>query len=598
LKIREFGRSLFTEGSMFAHCLGDSGLIRRIILLSGCGALLAGISLTVSHAASGKESGGPVVRVTGGKVQGQLLPAPGGAVFKGIPYAASPIGDLRWREPQPVKAWQGVRSASEYGADCASYTLEVPAGMALPWPATHPPALVETAQKRGNSEDCLFLNIWTPEWPSKTKKAVIVYIHGAEFVGGTGALPEGPAPEAASSLARHGVVLVTINFRANLLGLMGHPELTAESPHHASGNYAILDAIAALRWVHDNIARFGGDPGNVTVLGQSGGAHITSFLTTAPLAKGLIKRAIIQSGAVAQYKDGTTPGLERLEQSGVLTAKALNAPSTDSIKYLRRLPASDITATARKIRATPGNANFYDEGIDGYAIPESPAEVYRSHREEPIPILIGNNAQDSNRVEGVPSLSPKASPEEVRAWMKKTLKVFYGKYPDLLEQAEKIYGLSDAPNEVSTDPAYGPIQLQLGVDLDQRCAVVATALWHSTVAPTYVYEFSRSSPGYAPVHAAELRAVFGYSSTAELADGSGHKLDDVLQQYWANFAKTGDPNGPGLPEWPKYDAAAKKSIDFTNDGPIQRTADHAVACAPYVDKLDRLPKPLYGGAGE
>lgn len=583
---------------MFANFLNDSGLIRRVIPFLSFGALIAGIFPTVSHAAPAMGAEGPVVSLTGGKVQGELLPASGGAVFKGIPYAAPPIGDLRWREPQPVVPWTGVRQASEYGADCPSYTYEPPAGMPVPWAVTHPPVLVETKQKRVTSEDCLFVNLWTPEWPSKTKKAVIVYVHGAELVGGTGAVPDGPALEAASSLTRHGVILVSINFRANLLGLMGHPELTAESPHHSSGNYTILDVVAALRWVHDNIARFGGDPGNVTLLGQSGGGRIVSFLTTSPLAKGLITHAILQSGPIAQYMNGKIATLGELEESGELTGKALNAPSTDPIKYLRAVPASGIVDTARKIRATPGNANFYETGIDGYAIPESPAEVYRSHREAPIPILIGNNAQDSNRIADAPSLSPKASPEQVRAWMKQALTVFYGKYPDLLEHAEKIYGLSGAANEVSTYPPYGSVQLQMGVDLDQRCAVVATALWHSTVAPTYVYEFSRSSPGNPPVHAAELRAVFGYSSTAELADGSGPKLDDVMQQYWANFAKTGNPNGPGLPEWPTYDATTTKSMDFTNDGPIQRTASRTVACGPYVDKLARLPKPLYGGGGQ
>lgn len=583
---------------MFANVLSKFGVSRRIVLLLGSGILLSEIFPTIAHAVPDKKDGGPVVSVTGGKVQGELLPAPGGAVFKGIPYAAPPLGDLRWREPQPVKKWAGVRQASEYGADCPSYTYEPPPGTPVPWAVTHPPVHVETTQKRVTSESCLFLNLWTPEWPSKAKKAVIVYVHGAELVGGTGALPDGPAPEAASSLARHGVVLVTINFRANLLGLMGHPELTAESPHHSSGNYTILDVLASLRWVHDNIARFGGDPNNVTLLGQSGGGRIVSFLTTSPLAKGLITRAIIQSGPIAQYMKGEIANLQELEESGLLTAKALNAPPDNPIKYLRSLPASDIVDAARKIRATPGNSSFYEDGIDGYLISESPAEVYRSHREAPIPILIGSNAQDSSRINGVHPLSSKASPEEVRAWVKHALTVFYGKYPDLLERAEKHYVVRDTPNpdgKGGTNPAYGPIQQVLGTDLDQRCAVVATALWHSTVAPTYVYEFSRSSPGYPPVHAAEMRAVFGYSSPAELADGSGPKFDDLMQQYWTNFAKTGDPNGPGLPEWAKYDAATQKSIDFTNEGPIQRIASRARACSPYVDKLARLPKPLYGG---
>jgi para-nitrobenzyl esterase len=585
----------FEGGRMFVHCLRKSGLIRRIALSLGCCALVAGLLLSVaSHAASNKESDRPIVTVTGGQVQGRFLPAPGGAVFKGIPYAAPPIGDLRWREPQPVKPWTGVRQAGEYGADCTT------GDRTAADEAVYDASRVVTNQSIGTSEDCLFLNVWTPEWPSDTKKAVMVYLVGGDLYGrssggGTGALSSGPAEQAESSLARHGVVLVTINYRYNLLGLMADPELTKESPHHSSGNYSILDAIAALRWVHDNIERFGGDPGNVTLFGQSGGGHITSFLLTSPLTKGLIQRAIVESSPAARYDRSPIPTLNQLEQSGGDTAKLLNAPSTDRIKYLRGIPASDIADAAMKLRGMYDDP--YDEGIDGYAIPQSPAEIFGNHTEAQVPMLIGSNAQDSNGIAGVSRLGPDASPEETRAWVKNALEKFYGKYPDLLERAEKIYGLDGGPNEVSTYPPYGPIQEQVGVDLASRCAVVTTALWHSSVAPTYVYEFSRSIPGPPPVHASELRFVFGYLSVDELLDESAHNLAYDIQQYWTNFAKTGDPNGPGLPEWPKYDAATKKSIDFTNDGPIQRTANRAVACGPFIDMMARLPRPLFVKAG-
>jgi para-nitrobenzyl esterase len=563
---------------MFAHGLRNSGLIRRITLSLAFGVLITGLSLIASPSTLTQKSEGPIVTVSGGKVQGRLLPAPGGAVFKGIPYAAPPVGDLRWREPQPVKLWTGVRQAAEYGADCIPNHAEGTTRI----PPNHSDATGAT------SEDCLFVNVWTPTWPTGAKTPVMIWLHGGELFGGTGALHSGPAEHAESSLARHGVVLVSINYRPHLLGMMAHPELTAESPHRASGNYVILDAIAALQWVHDNIARFGGDPGNVTVFGQSGGATITSYLVTSPLTKGLITRAIIESGAPAQV---SRPPLseQQLEQIGVKAAELLKAPSTDAIKYLRGLPASEIAAASKALWKS--NVRF-GEGIDGYAVLQAPPEVFRSHEEPRVPMIIGSTAQDSNQIEGVSPLNPNASPEETRAWVENAVQVFYGQYQDLLERAQKIYGLRGGPNEVSSYPPYGAVAYQLGVDLHHRCAVLTTASWHSTIAPTYVYEFTREIPSYPPVHESELRFVFGFLSTDEVADESAHKLADAMQTYWTNFAKTGNPNGPGLPLWPQYNATTKQAIDFTNDGPVQRNEYRAVACAPYIDKTNRTPKLL------
>jgi para-nitrobenzyl esterase len=466
-----------------------------------------------------------------------------------------------------------VRQAGEYGADC-------------------PQANAGSDRERAISEDCLFLNVWTPEWPSRRNKAVMVWLHGGELTGGSGALRSGPAPQAESSLARRGVVVVSINYRPNLLGMMGHPELTAESPRHSSGNYVVQDPITALKWVHDNIARFGGDPGNVTLFGQSGGAHITSFLVTSPLTKGLIHRAIVESGAVAQFNRPILTQ-QQLEQIGVVAAKVLKAPSTGAIKYLRGLPASEIAAATEEVRQRLLEMNFQpdDEGIDGYDIRQSPPEMYRSHKEAPVPMIVGSTAVDTGTMIADSPLRSDASDTEVQAWVKRVLEMFYGKYPDLLERAEKIYGLRGTPNEVSTYPPYGTIRQQLGVDINHRCGVQAMALWHSTIAPTYTFEFTRSSHGPA-VHTAELRFVFGYLSNEELSDPTAHNLTDIIQQYWTNFAKNGDPNGPGLPMWGKYSAAAKQSIEFTDDAAVGRTGSHAVACGPFVEKLNRDPKPL------
>ena len=563
---------------MFAHGLESSGLIQRITALLARGAIVAGLSLTVSPAALAQKSNEPVLAVTGGRVQGRLLPAQGGAVFKGIPYAAPPIGDLRWREPQPVKPWKGKRQAAEYGADCPQTT-----GLTGP--------LLNGTPPRETSENCLFLNVWIPKWPSPVGLPVMVWLHGSELSGGTGALNAGPAEHAETNLVRHGVVLVSINYRPHLLGMMGHPELTAESPHHSSGNYTILDAIAALRWVHDNIARFGGDPGSVTVFGPTGGAVLTSYLVTSPLTKGLIHRAIIESGAPTQ---GGRPTLsqQQLEHIGVVTAELLKAPSADPVRYLRGLPASDIASASKEMSANRNRYGGYGEGIDGYAIPQSPPEAFRSHEEAHVPVIVGSTAQDSNQIDGVSALKPNASQEEVRAWVENVLQIFYGQYPDLLERAKQIYGLRDGPNEVSTYPPDGPVQEQLGVDLHHRCSVVTTALWHSTISRTFVYEYSRSTPGHPPIHESELRFVFGYLSDDEVADESAHKFADLMQQYWTNFAKNGNPNGPGLPVWPQYDARTKQALDFTKDLPVQRNEYRAAACSPYVDLMNRLPKPL------
>jgi para-nitrobenzyl esterase len=534
------------------------------------GALAASLVLLAAPPSLAQEQAGPAVAVTGGQVQGRFLPAPGGAVFKGIPYAAPPEGDLRWREPQPVKPWKGVLQAGEFRTGCGEVLK---------------PSKVAT-------EDCLYLNVWAPEWPVRSKKAVMFWINGGELAGGSGALRAG-----AESLARHGVILVSVNYRGTLLGMMGHPELTAESPHHASGNYALIDEITALRWVHDNIARFGGDPNNVTVFGHSGGAHTTSMLLASPLTKGLIHRAIILSGSPMQ---SVRPYLRKdeLETMGVVAAEVLRAPATNQIKYLRSLPAADLVAAMGPVRTKllhEHGGQAYDEGVDGYAITEATSDVWVAHKELRIPVMVGSTGVDSSSAPaGIGNLDPKATPEQARAWEKLLLERFYAKEPDLLQNAMQIYGLTDGPNEISTYPPYGPPTLQIGVDLNHRCSVGMTAALHSAIAPTWQYEFTRTTPGHPASHGSELRYIFGYD---DLEDAATRKQSEIMQLYWTNFAKTGDPNGPGLPAWSKYDPVKKPSMEFTFDGPVLKPQPRQAACAPYVAKYTRDPKRLSSGAG-
>ena len=212
------------------------------------------------------------VSVTGGKIRGIQPSSRGGAVFKGIPFAQPPVGELRWREPVPVRPWRGIRDATGFGHTCVQ-------GGAL---------------GADSSEDCLYLNVWAPEWPAKSRKAVMVWIHGGGNFAGAGSEPVFDG----ESLARHGVVVVTMNYRLGIFGFFAHPELTKESPHHVSGNYGLLDQVLALRWVHENIASFGGDPGNVTMFGESAGSLDVNVLMTSPLSQGLFCRAIGESGPV------------------------------------------------------------------------------------------------------------------------------------------------------------------------------------------------------------------------------------------------------------------------------------------------------------
>ena len=565
---------------MPAHRLTKPLRVRALSLFLSSGCLFGG--MIVCSAPRAQQAEGPIVAVTGGQVQGRFLPSESGTVFKGVPYAAAPVGELRWAETQPVKPWSGVRQVGQFGAPCAQ----------PPGPSERQKELAATS-----SEDCLFLNIWTPKWAPTGKLPVMIWLYGGDLSNNSG---EGNVylspPYDGMHLARHGVIAITINYRMGLFGIIGHPELDAESPHHASANYSMLDQIAALKWVHDNIAHFGGDPSNVTLFGQSGGARFTGMLLTSPLTKGLIHRAILES-------DKNIPGTwpygtpEDEQQSGIALAAAMNAPAINQIKYLRSLPANRIALAAHEVskRLMEHNYFSYDQGIDGYVVPTDPVEVYHDHRELPVPMIVGSTSLDGTRIVDLasPQVSLDAKPEEKRAAMKNILQIFYGKYPDLLARALKIYGVEGRANQLSTNPAYGTPDVQLAVDFHHRCGSVTTALWHSKLAPTYQYEFTRSTPGHPPLHESELRFVWDGLGD-EASDENARKLADTMEKYWTNFAKTGNPNGPGLPEWPKYDARTKPYMDFANEGAVQKAAIQDAACQVYVEKFTRDPKAMLG----
>lgn len=317
--------------------------------------------------------------ITYGKVRGVEL-SNAGASFKGLPYAAPPVGDLRWREPQPVVPWDTIRDASEFCAPCE----QIDAG----WN-------INSASIA--SENCLFVNIWTPDLKPSVKLPVMVWIHGGGNTGGSSLGLGGSEPSFdGEDLSRNDVVVVSLNYRLGILGFLAHPELTAESENHASGNYGLLDQLAALQWVQANIEVFGGDPDNVTVFGQSAGAHDISLLVTSPLAKGLFNKAIAESGSVI-IGGQLTPSLSNMEAIGIELAKKMGAPEKNAIAYLGSLPVDSVLAVSpgyggRQLRSEPN--------VDGYVLPKLPALVYQQGEEFPIPMILGNNSRERGLPEG------------------------------------------------------------------------------------------------------------------------------------------------------------------------------------------------------
>jgi para-nitrobenzyl esterase len=319
----------------------------------------------------------------------------------------------------------------------------------------------------------------------------------------------------------------------------------------------------------------------VTLFGQSAGAQNTSILVASKLTKGLLHKAIAESGT-PMIGDKRLQSPAQTEQLGVILAGALKAPAKGAIQYLRGLPAAQLLAAMPEFRKGLAEQKLIlDVGMDGYAVSEFSPAVYRSGKEAPIPMIIGSNGRDS------PGYRPMGStPEEIHSAMATRIGALYGSYPDLAAQVSKAYGVGGGGDEASTNAAYGPLDLQLAVDHGFRCEAVALAKWHSAVAPTWQYEFTAGNAAHPPAHSAELDFVFGYLRD-QAADTKLATLSAQMRQYWTNFARTGDPNGPGLPPWAKHDAAARSYLDFSNEGPLSKANLRSAVCPLYVEKLTR-----------
>jgi para-nitrobenzyl esterase len=477
------------------------------------------------------------VRVEGGLLKGTI--AGGLASYKGIPYAAPPIGPLRWKPPQPAVSWGGVKAADAFGARCVQ----------TPYPSGSIYSMAPAPQ----SEDCLFLNVWTPARRGDARP-VMVWIHGGAFTRGASDVPTYDG----SALARKGVVLVSINYRVGALGFLAHPELTGESPQHASGNYAILDMIAALKWVQRNIAVFGGDPNRVTIFGESAGSWAVSVLQASPLARGLFHRAIGESGG--QF--GRIPALTTAEDAGRRLAGTLNA---ESLAALRSIPAE-------KIAAAQGGAAGVT--VDGWVLPESVRALFAAGNHSTVSIIVGSNANEMTTLTDVTTL-----PKTMEAYRRRV----ESQFGDALDEYDKAY-----PAKTESDIASALLGVARDTTFTLQMRTWARLNTASGRAKAYLYQFTHVPPVpnasvLGAYHAAEIVYVFNNVGLRPWAQPEDRTLADRMSSYWVNFAATGDPNGKGLETWPPYDAASEPYLEF---GSAPRVQHHLLA--DQLDFLERL----------
>jgi len=501
-----------------------------------------------------------VAETASGQLRG-VARADGGAEFLGIPYAEPPVGELRWHEPVPAKPWSGIRDASAFGGACAQPLL------GGEW---------NKNDAKVGKEDCLYLNVLTPVWPAKTPLPVMLWIHGGANEGGSAS----SALYKDGTLVHHGVILVTVNYRLGIFGFFSHPGLTAESSHHASGNYGLMDQILALGWVRENIARFGGDPKNITVFGQSAGAQDTGLLMTSTLSKGLFHRAIAESGTSFSPR---LPSLAEAEAAGERFAATLKAPAGNgAVKDLRQLSVQELLAARESLTPHP----VFGPSIDGWVIERSPAEVFQSGQEAAIPLLFGTTAKEFD----AKVFSTPTAPEELR-------KVIANALGSFAPQALAAYGLADGGHG-QDDPLYGSAADQWTADLAFRCPATTQGGWHAAAHhPTWEYEFAHAIPGQeaqGAVHSSDLPYVFGFFPKEGNIAGNftaiDYRLSDLMVSYWTNFAKTGNPNAAGLPEWPQT-GTARKYIQFAQDGKVvTSTGLRGAACRVYREMLAERTK--------
>jgi para-nitrobenzyl esterase len=504
------------------------------------------LTLLLAAACASTPSDPGVVITENGAVRGGVA----GTIiaFKGIPFAQAPVGDLRWRAPQPASDWRGVRDGSAYGPDCQQE----------PFPGDAAPLGVEP------SEDCLYLNVWAPADRGEEPLPVMFWIYGGGFVNGGAS----PAVYDGSEFARNGVILVSANYRVGRFGFFAHPALTAENADGGRlGNYAVMDQIAALEWVQRNIAAFGGDPDKVTIFGESAGGMSIHYLMTSDLADGLFAQAISESGlgrsgplgaipfsAPAGQRSGESVGLDFARQNGI------EGTGSGALAALRALPAEAVENGLNMM--TSGGQPYSGPIKDGVVIAEEPDTVYAAGREAPAPLIVGANDGDGFFF-GPPDLDQ-----------------IYAAFGDRAADARRVYGASAGEDARRVGTYVSADQLFL------EPARYLARLHEANGHPTWVYRFSYVAESLrdewvGAQHATEIPFVFDtvaarYGAELTAADS---RAADLTHAYWVAFAKTGVPAPTGLQAWPQYDPAQDVIIDFRAEGPV-------VGPDPARDRLD------------
>ena len=515
------------------------------------------------------------VKTSNGILEGTGRQATGVREFKGVPFAQPPVGSLRWKAPQPVENWSGVRQANQFGPRCMQQALFGDMGF----------------RSNGMSEDCLYLNIWTPAKSANENLPVMVYFFGGGFRAGDGSEPRYDG----ESMAAKGIVAITVNYRLGVFGFLAHPDLTKESPHHASGNYTLLDQTAALQWVHQNIAAFGGDPRRVTIAGESAGSIAVSAQMASPLSKDLIAGAIGESGSIM----------------GALPPVPLAEGEAEGVKFFAAVSATDLAAlramTSEQILEAAGKrgAPRFGAVIDGYFFPASPVAIFDAGKQAHVPLLAGWNSEEMNAraVLGSETATP----------------------ANLEKSIQKLYG--DHGAEVAKEYSAGNDQeaLQFATDLaSDRFIAFSTWKWidsaaHTGGKPVVRYYYARprpamradagnltaglaggvtrtEGPAKAPpprprgaVHSSEIEYALGNLDGNKVYDWSDEdrKVSTLMEEYFANFIKTGNPNGAGLPQWPAFNRSSPQFLRIdvdTHAEPDRRANRYQV-----LDKLASHP---------
>jgi para-nitrobenzyl esterase len=525
------------------------------------------LALAMCSSAAVTASAQDRVKISNGTLEANNLKGAAVRSFKGIPFADPPTGDLRWKAPQPVKNWTGQRKADSFGPRC----MQLPVFGDMNF------------RSNGMSEDCLYLNVWTPAKSGREKLPVLVYFYGGGFIAGDGSEPRYEG----ASMATKGIVAVTVNYRLGAFGFFAHPDLTKESPNHASGNYGLLDQHAALKWVQENIAAFGGDPKRVTIAGESAGSISVCAQMASPLSKNLIAGAIGESGSILSGISAVP--LSEVEQNGVKFASSINAVS---LAALRAIPAQQLLETAGK----PGTPRF-SPAVDGYFFTKSAKDTFAAGEQARVPLLAGSNSQES----GFTGVLGREKPT-VENYRKALERLYPGR-------ADEVFKFYPATNETEVMDSAQTLA-------SDRFIAYSTWKWVDMASktggkPTWYYRYDRPRPAMRPemgdaqpglaggvvrgpqtnapppargaVHSAEIEYAMGnldgnkvYAWTPE-----DYKVSTLMQEYFVNFIKTGNPNGKGLPEWPTFSAGQRLIVDVNT----RKEQDNSRARYEFLDQF-------------